>query len=188
MENIKIINDDLKRALDDEENFSSCVFESCDFTNCNLTGKEFRECVFDRCNLALCKLANATLIDIEFTHSKLVGSDFSAVRKPAFSQPFILFDDCLVDLCNFSGLPMKGAKFDGCTVRNCTFGQTNLSQASFDRTDLEGTTFHHADLTKADFSSAKNYAIDPTANTLKKTRFSLPEAVSLLRGFDIELV
>lgn len=40
----------------------------------------------------------------------------------------------------------------------------------------------------ANFIGARNYAIDPTQNTLKKAKFSLPEAMSLLRSLDIELI
>jgi hypothetical protein len=42
-------------------------------------------------------------------------------------------------------------------------------------------------LSGADFSHATNDAIDPTANRLKKTAFTLPEALSLLEAFDIVL-
>ena len=45
----------------------------------------------------------------------------------------------------------------------------------------------HANLTEADFTGAKNYAIAPGMNTLKKTKFSLPEAMSLLYNLDIKL-
>jgi hypothetical protein len=43
------------------------------------------------------------------------------------------------------------------------------------------------DLTAADFNDARNYAIDVKQNRLKKTKFALPEAVSLLKGLDIVL-
>jgi fluoroquinolone resistance protein len=40
-------------------------------------------------------------------------------------------------------------------------------------------------LTGANFKGAKNYAINPQANTLKKTRFSYPEVMTLLNALDI---
>jgi hypothetical protein len=42
-------------------------------------------------------------------------------------------------------------------------------------------------LTQADFTGATNYAIAASLNTLKKTKFSLPEAMSLLYSLDIIL-
>jgi len=42
-------------------------------------------------------------------------------------------------------------------------------------------------LTEADFTGAKNYAIAASSNTLKKTKFSLPEAMGLLYSLDIVL-
>jgi hypothetical protein len=42
-------------------------------------------------------------------------------------------------------------------------------------------------LSCADFTDAKNYSIDPTANRLKKTIFSIPEALLLLKAFDVVL-
>jgi hypothetical protein len=42
-------------------------------------------------------------------------------------------------------------------------------------------------LTEADFTGAVNYTIAANLNTLKKTKFSLPAAMSLLYSLDIEL-
>jgi hypothetical protein len=47
--------------------------------------------------------------------------------------------------------------------------------------------FLDTNLSYADFSKAVNYVIDPRANRLKKTVFSMPEAMSLLSAFDIIL-
>jgi hypothetical protein len=47
--------------------------------------------------------------------------------------------------------------------------------------------FSSTNLTKADLSTAKNYHIPPEQNILKGTRFSLPEAMSLLYSMDIIL-
>ncbi|MBS0627616.1 MAG: pentapeptide repeat-containing protein, partial [Verrucomicrobia bacterium] len=62
-----------------------------------------------------------------------------------------------------------------------------LIEVDFKDTDLLGTIFHNSDLSKADFSGSENYEIDVRLNKVKKARFSLPEALGLLRGFDIEV-
>jgi len=40
----------------------------------------------------------------------------------------------------------------------------------------------------ADFASAVRYDIDPQTNKIKKAKFSLPEAVGLLKGFAITIM
>lgn len=88
---------------------------------------------------------------------------------------------------NFSDLKMKRASFAGCKVKECSFNETYLSEADFRGADLEESIFHHADLSHADFRDAKNYSIDPQSNTLKKARFSIPEVLSLLKFYDIQI-
>lgn len=89
--------------------------------------------------------------------------------------------------CNFSELNMKQTTFAGSKVKDCYFNHTNLVSADFSDCDLLGSQFHQANLSKADFRDAKNYVIDPQTTILKKARFNLPEALSLLNFFDIEI-
>jgi uncharacterized protein YjbI with pentapeptide repeats len=74
-----------------------------------------------------------------------------------------------------------------CVAREADFTQCDLTRANFAGTDFAACHFWHTNLTEADFVGATNYAIAAASNTLKKTRFSLPEAISLLRGLDIVL-
>lgn len=83
---------------------------------------------------------------------------------------------------------MKKISFSGSKLKECHFTNTNLNNADFGKVDLSGTVFHNCDLSKADFTSAVQYDIDPQTNKIKKARFSLPEAVSLLKGFDVTIV
>ena len=48
-------------------------------------------------------------------------------------------------------------------------------------------TYLNTNLSEANLSQARNYLIDPGLNELKKTKFSLPEAMSLLYNMDIIL-
>ncbi len=75
-----------------------------------------------------------------------------------------------------------------CVAVNVDFRETDLSQADFAGTDLSDSLFLTTDLTEADLSSAYNYQIDARQNTIKKAKFSLPEAMSLLYNLDIELL
>ncbi len=176
-----------KDAFTKEKTFVGSEFCDCDLSGMDFSGKELSACTFTHCNLSLVKFINASLSENVFRGSKLVGIDFTAIKKPILFRPFLRFEDCLLELCNFSGLNMKEATFESCSLLKCAFDQTDLTQAKFDSTDLEGTDFHHANLLQADFSRSRNYAINPTSNNIKKAKFSIPEALSLLRGFDIEI-
>jgi fluoroquinolone resistance protein len=175
------------QALASYDRFSGCRLTACDLTGRDMGGKEFQDCVFTGCNLSLAKFTNCTLSEVSFASCKLIGIDFSAANKPTLFKPFRRLDDCLVEMCNFSGLNMREVRFEGCTLRKCTFGETDLRDSTFGYSDLEGTAFHHADLSRADFTRARNYTIDPSVNKVNKAKFSVPEVLSLLRGFDIVL-
>lgn len=82
---------------------------------------------------------------------------------------------------------MKNTYFSGSKIKESHFTDTALMCANFEDVDLTGTLFHNCDLSKADFSKAINYDIDPRTNKIKKAQFSLPEAVGLLRGFEITI-
>lgn len=83
---------------------------------------------------------------------------------------------------------MKNTCFCGSKIKESHFTNTLLQGADFEDVDLTGTIFHNSDLSKADFSKTVNYQVDPLTNKIKKAKFSLPEAVGLLRGFDITIV
>jgi uncharacterized protein YjbI with pentapeptide repeats len=100
----------------------------------------------------------------------------------------VSFKNCLLQYCNFSELNMKNTSFSGSKLKENYFTNTNLSGADFSGVDLSGTIFHNCDLSKADFSNATQYNIDPQTNKIKKAKFSLPEVVGLLRGFDVTLI
>ncbi|MEI8366028.1 MAG: hypothetical protein WCF65_06385 [Parachlamydiaceae bacterium] len=53
---------------------------------------------------------------------------------------------------------------------------------------LKAAQLKHQDRLKTDFSQATRYSIDPKTNKIKKAKFSFPEVVGLLNGFDITIV
>jgi uncharacterized protein YjbI with pentapeptide repeats len=55
----------------------------------------------------------------------------------------------------------------------------------FSQCDLSGAIFDHTNLEKVDFRTATNFTINPSLNTLKKAKFSMPSVVGLLKNFDI---
>ena len=75
-----------------------------------------------------------------------------------------------------------------CVARDVDFREADFTQADFTDTDFSESLFVNSNLTEVDFTNAKNYNIDASLNVLKKTKFSLPEAMSLLHSLDIVLV
>jgi uncharacterized protein YjbI with pentapeptide repeats len=98
------------------------------------------------------------------------------------------FIECEVSHSIFMGLELKKMVLTKCVAKDADFAEANLTQANFTHTDFAESRFLHTDLTEADFTNARNYAIDVAINTVKKAKFSLPEAVNLLRCMNIVLV
>ena len=99
----------------------------------------------------------------------------------------INFTDCTLNYSTFIGLKLKKIALTRCLARDVDFSETDLTQANCSGTDFTDSRFMHTNLTQADFTKATHYNIAATQNTLKKTRFSLPEAVALLHSLDIVL-
>jgi len=164
--------------------FEKCKFISCTFLDCDLSGAEFSDCSFENCSVGPVKVLDASFRNVIFKNSKLVGVDFSKCSSGFFELHFF---KSLLDTCNFSMTKMTVSTLSEIIIRDCTFFETDLQKVDFQNCDLAGSSFHLARLEKADFRSAKNYSINPATNKIKGARFSLPEAISLLSGFDIEL-
>jgi uncharacterized protein YjbI with pentapeptide repeats len=165
--------------------FTGCKFFSCDFSECVLRNAKFCTSTFTNCNLSLVKLEGCRFQDVQFIDCKIAGAEFYKCEKTFFSPSF---KNCSIQYCNFSDLNLKNISFAGSRLKESYFTNTCLNGADFTDADLSGTLFHNCDLCKADFSSAINYDIDLQANKIKKAKFSLPEAIRLLRRFDITIV
>lgn len=119
--------------------------------------------------------------EIAFTSSKVTGVDWTKALK----IKSISFDNCKLDYSNFKLLKLPRLKITKSSVKDADFTETDLTEGNFKGTDFEKSRFFKTNLTKANFTKAKNYLIDARYNTLKKTKFSLPEALSLLNSLDI---
>ena len=97
------------------------------------------------------------------------------------------FNQCQINYSNFKFLKLPQIRMANCESREADFTGTDLSHGDFKNTDFENSRFFKTNLSNADFKGAKNYSIDVNNNILKKTRFSLPEALSLLNNLDIIL-
>lgn len=169
----------------DKHSFNGCTFNNCDFSESILRNTKFSSCLFSNCNFSLVKLDGCRLQDVKFSDCKIIGAEFFKCERTFFSANF---KNCLLQYCNFSDLNMKHSSFDGSKLKDSHFTNTILKDSNFRDVDLSGTIFHNCDLSHADFSCATHYDIDPRTNKIRKAKFSFPEAVGLLRAFDVSII
>lgn len=164
--------------------FTECIFSHCFFQKGTWGGSKFISCSFLNCLIFCVDLTGVRMQEVRFEESKLVGLEFYKCDPTFFS---ISGKKAIFQGCNFSGMKMKKSSFPECKLKGCFFSDAQLSESDFSQADLEGSIFHNSDLKKADFRQASHYQIDPLSNKIQKAKFSFPEVVSLLQGFDIKI-
>ncbi len=169
--------------------FDQCVFESCTFTETAVNGCRFRDCTFKECDLRLANVRGSAFINSPFVYSTVTGINWTTTSWPkgGLFNP-VRFTDCDISYSVFTGLDLSRIQIVRCVAKGADFAEADLTEADCSYTDFTESRFLHTNLTEADFSHATNYTIIAGMNTLKKTKFSLPEAVRLLDGLDIILV
>jgi fluoroquinolone resistance protein len=180
---------ELRSGLVSEKRFQGCGFVKCVFNENTFRSCAFHECIFKACDLSLAKLPGCSFKAVKFVDCQLIGLDWTettwaggrVIFKPAD------FTGCVLNYSTFMGLDLKGAVLRKCIAREVSFEEADLTRADCRGTDFSGSRFNHTNLTETDFTGALNYAVSPVDNTLKKTKFSLPEAMSLLHEMDIVL-
>ena len=146
--------------------FADCYFTDCIFTGCDLSLIKVKGCFFNRVQINGCKAIGIHWFD--------TGNPFA-----------ISFTDSNISYSSFFGKAIKKGKFKNCIAHEVDFSETNLTEADFSGTDLENSRFADCDLSLASFKEARNYDVNLLSNKVRKTKFSLPEALSLLNQFDI---
>jgi uncharacterized protein YjbI with pentapeptide repeats len=169
--------------------FEGCVFQGCIFAECTFYRCGFHGCRFESCDLSVINVPNSRFIEVQFHSSKLVGVDWTKAGDQSESKlPLSVgFSECVLNLSNFAALKLKGSAFTRCTARDVDFADADLSECDCRGSDFADSKFLHTNLSKADLREATGYAINPTTNNIKKAKFSLPEALTLLAGFDVEI-
>lgn len=169
-----------------QESIRSKVFEECEFNNCSFIDCKFEKCRFLNCKFHDCYLSAITpvschFIEVEFSKCKVMGVDWAKAQRIRELR----FYECQINYSNFRLLKLPKIKIVKCEAKEIDFIETDLSGGDFRNTDFEKSLFFKANLTNADFRGATNYSIDIKTNILKRTRFSLPEALSLLDSLDV---
>lgn len=163
--------------------FYSCIFAKSLFQHTVFKGCLFEDCTFESCNLSLATIVESKFVGISFIDSKLTGINWGGV-KGIFTATFI---SCILNDNIFTNRSLVKFLFQDCSLQGAIFGNVNLKHAKFWGCDLEKCQFDNTDLSFSDFSTSRNYFIDTKANKLHKTKFSLPEAISLLKNLNIIL-
>jgi uncharacterized protein YjbI with pentapeptide repeats len=169
--------------------FYDCTFVQCSFVEAVFNGCRFANCVFRQCDLSLAQVSASRFSATQFEDSKLVGIDWTRADWAAarLGEP-VGFTRCALNHSTFIGLNLKKIEIRDCVATDVDFREADLSQAVFAGTDLDKSLFSGTNLTDADLSGARNYQIVPEDNVLRRAKFSLPEAMSLLYNMDIVLV
>jgi uncharacterized protein YjbI with pentapeptide repeats len=169
--------------------FHDCTFVDCSFVESVFQNCRFAGCLFRGCDLTLANVEGSAFSSVRFERCSAVGVNWTQAAWPAvlLGKP-LSFSECALKHATFIGLRLQGLTVRDCAAVDVDFREADLSRADFSGTDLSKSLFGDTDLTGADLSQARNYDIDPGRNTLKQTKFSLPEAMSLLHSLDIVLV
>lgn len=174
--NLSLSNETIK-----SKEFEECELNGCSFIDCKFEKCKFINCKFNDCILSAINPVDSCIAEIKFSKCKVIGCDWTKTSQ----IQGVNFTDCQINYSNFAMLKLPKIIMINCEAKEVDFTETDLSDGSFTGTDFERSVFFKTNLTKANLKGAVNYCIDPRNNTLKKTHFSFPEALSLLSCLDI---
>jgi uncharacterized protein YjbI with pentapeptide repeats len=177
----KITPNNFKEILQLDD-ISNMHFIGIDLSGQSLSRKNFISCRFEKCNLSNIILKDTTLNDVSFQSCKILWAKFSEISQ---MLSHFNFYDCIVMLCSFFGLTLKGIGFEDCEIQESDFTNALLENAKFSYCDLEKSTFVWCNLKNADFIGSYNFIIDPVFNKFSKTKFSRENCIWLLQNLDI---
>ncbi len=182
-ENLEFNGEDLT-----EITFEDCIFRDSSFQQADFSNSRFINCTFERCNISLIRVKNTQFNGLRILDSKASGINWTEAplnSRGIFSPPE--FSSSILQGSVFQGLNLEDIVIKNCKVTDVDFSSAILKGADLKETDFERAHFNNTDLSTADLRGAVNYSIDMEYNRIKKARFSLPEAVSLLKHIDIIL-
>lgn len=169
--------------------FYDCVFKDCYFIEVCFRECKFYSCTFENCNIRLIRVPGCSFSNTSFEDSSVIGVNWTEASWPrkGFFSP-LSFVKSAISHSTFIGLALKHIVIRECIAIDVDFREADLTQADLTYTDFTDSLFIKTDLTEANLVHAKNYKINASLNVLKKTKVSLPEAMSLLHSLDIVLV
>lgn len=169
-------------SFEDKE-FEECKFINSSFVNVKFTGCRFVGCVFEGSVVSALDVTDSNFVDVTFKNSKIIGTDWTRARR----IQNVAFDNSQINYSNFRLLKLPKIKITFCEAREVDFTGADLEDGVLTSCDFEKAIFSQTNLSKADLRLSRNYFIDPRFNTVKKAKFSMPEALTLLSGMDVEI-
>jgi len=175
------------------EHFENVHFDNCSFNHCILnetkfTGAKFTECSFKACSLNLIKLPGSSFIETQFNECKMTGINWTQIRFPYVTLESPLFiTNCDISFSSFYELKLPNITMTYCKAHEVDFRGADLSSGDLSGSDLYLSEFGKTNLKGTDLRTCTNYRINPTENIIEKAYFSMPEAISLLSTFNINI-
>lgn len=163
--------------------FVGCQFIGIDLSEFNFSRLKFLDCEFSECNLSNASFKSAAFRGCTFKKSKLIGINWTE----ASSIASLKFSDCIMDYSVFHSMNLKGFSFVDCKMLEVEFADAQLEKAVITGCMLRGSGFNKATLLNADLRGSTEYFIDVRFTNVKKAKFSMPEAMSLLSSLDITI-
>ncbi|WP_131783766.1 pentapeptide repeat-containing protein [Legionella gresilensis] len=186
--NLRLSNLRLEKSEINNKIFENCKFEKTNFNEAKLINCKFIDCEFLSCDLSAIQIINSSFSDTTFLESKLMGINWTKAKWPLIrlTSP-VQFYRSNISYSSFYGLDLKEIIIEECIAHDVDFREGNFSKGNFMLTNFERSLFIHTNLNSTSFIDAINYSINPTENDIRKAKFSIPEVLSLLRGFQIEI-
>ena len=164
--------------------YEDCHFESCNFSESDLSGCVFLECTFTGCNLSLVKLGSTAFREVAFKDCKMLGMRFDQCNKFLFH---ITTENCNCNNASFFQVRLAKATFRSTQFREADFSECDLGGSVFDQCDFSDAVFDQTVLEKADLRTSFHYSIDPEQNRIRQAKFSLAGLPGLLGRYQIEI-
>ena len=170
-------------------NLKGSRFETCTFRNVNWSGFDLRGARFEDCDFQDCDLSNAKTLglgfqEVRFERSKLLGFKFDMCNPLGLSFQLI---ECNLTAASFHALDLRNVTLEKCNAQDVDFTGAWAEGLHFMEVDLNGALFERTNLKGADFTSAKNWRIDPNANTMQKAKFCKDELSGLLETWSLNI-
>lgn len=163
--------------------FVGCHFIGIDMSMLNFSRLKFLDCEFVECNLSNTSLKSASFRGCAFKKSKLIGLNWAEVATLASCS----FSDCILDYSVFHSMNLKSFSFTDCKMMEVEFSEAQLVKSTITGCMLRGASFNKANLNEADLRGSTEYFIDVRYTNIKKAKFNMPEALTLLTSLDIVL-
>lgn len=129
--------------------FSNCLFENVNLSNCNLCGADFNDAVFINCNLDDASMCDADFENAKFKRCSLrhftaeganfKGTDFYNCDLNGAYFTGSNFTESKIADCNFYKASFMNCCLESCKSTNCNLKIANMSNVSYDESEWLST-------------------------------------------------